>query len=228
MENTPALPEPTAQPVETARPEAKPAAKPKAKREFKIMPAFWTITSLLSLTINIILILVLFSLGNQLFNLKVLVQKQLLAGLYENFILMDQAHIKTTIPVSAEVPAKFTLPLKTNTVVVLTEDTVLENAQVVSLQTGGLAIYNAPATIKLAVGTRLPVALDLTVPVDQMIPVKLNVEVDIPLSETELHKPFAGLQEVIRPYYKLMNDLPNSWDEVLCGPDTGPLCSLVR
>ena len=192
---------------------------------FKFMPAFWTVTGILSLLVNAILIVVLISLGNQLFTLKALVQNQLLGGLYQNFILMDQAHIKTTIPVSAMVPAKFVLPLKTNTVVILTEDTLLENAQVVSLSTGGLTIHNAPATIKLATGTRLPVALDLTVPVDQMIPVNLNVLVDIPLAETELHKPFAGLQETVRPYYKLMNELPDNWGDALCGPDGGPWCA---
>ena len=210
-----------------------PAAKP-AKRAFqwrwpfKFMPAFWTVTGILSLLVNAILIVVLISLGNQLFTLKALVQNQLLGGLYQNFILMDQAHIKATIPVSAKVPAKFDLPLKTNTVVILTEDTLLENAHVVSLQTGGLTIYNAPATIKLAVGTRLPVALDLTVPVDQMIPVNLDVLVDIPLSQTELHKPFAGLQETIRPYYKLMNELPGNWGDALCGTDAGPWCGWFR
>lgn len=229
MENSQSLPEP-APALPALQPEEKAAAggKPPAQRGFKILPAFWTITSLLSLTANIILIVVLISVGTQLFSLKQLVEKQLLAGLYENFIFMDQAHIKTTIPVSAQVPAKFDLPLKTNTVVILTEDTLLENAQVVSLQTGGLAIYNAPATIKLASGTRLPVALDLIVPVNQMIPVNLTVEVDIPLSQTELHKPFAGLQEVIRPYYKLMDELPDSWEEVLCGPEAGIFCKLIR
>jgi len=235
MENSQPQSEPAPQPAPAAQPapapQAAPAAPPAAKparRGLKLMPAFWTVTSVISLTVNIILIVILVVLGTQLFNLKQLVEKQLLAGLYENFILMDQAHIKTTIPVSAQVPAKFDLALKTDTVVVLTEDTLLENASVVSLQTGGLAIYNAPATIKLAAGTRLPVALDLSVPVDQMIPVNLMVEVDIPLSQTELHQPFTGLQEVIRPYYLLLNELPNSWERALCSPGADLFCGLVR
>ena len=211
-------------------PDAPIAPKPKWKWKwpFKFMPAFWTVMSILSLLVNVILIVVLISLGNQLFTLKALVQNQLLAGLYENFILMDQAHIKTTIPISTNVPAKFDLPLKSNTVVILTEDTKLENAHVVSLQTGGLTIYNAPATIELAAGTRLPVALDLTVPVDKMIPVKLDVVVDIPLAQTELHKPFAGLQETIRPYYKLVKDMPDNWSDALCGSNAGQWCAWFR
>ncbi len=189
------------------------------RRGLQIMPAFWTISSLVSMIVNIILIVLLISLGTQLFTLKKLVQDQLLGGLYENFVKMDQAHIMTTIPVSAKVPAKFNLPLKTNTVVVLTEDTLLKNATIVSLQTGNMTMYNTPATIKLAAGTELPVALDLSVPVDQMIPVNLNVQVDIPLSQTELHQPFAGLQEVVRPYYKMLAETPGSWDEIFCAPD---------
>ena len=215
-------PEPDPRPDPKPEPERRPARARRA-RKLKIMPAFWTIASLFSLVVNIILVVILIGLGTQLFTLKKLVQEQLLGGLYQNFVQMDQAHITTTIPISTNVPAKFTLPLKTDTVVILTEDTLLTNASVVSLQTGGLTIYNAPATIMLPAGTRLPVALDLTVPVDQMIPVTLEVKVDIPLNQTQLHAPFAGLQEVVRPYYKLLADTPSSWDEVLCVPG-GLLC----
>jgi hypothetical protein len=32
----------------------------------------------------------------------------------------------------------------------------------------------------------------------------LDVPVDIPLSQTELHEPFVGLREVVEPYYCLV------------------------
>jgi hypothetical protein len=197
------------------------------RREWKFAQAFWTVTGLLSLTVNVILIVLLLALGQQLFTLKQVVEKQLLGGLYQNFILMDQAHIRTTIPVQTEVPAKFDLPLKTDTVVILTEDTVLENASVAKLTTGGLTIENAPATIVLRSGTRLPVALDLSVPVDQMIPVSLNVDVDIPLNKTDLHEPFVGLQETVRPYYRMLGEMPGSWEAMICGPQPAGLCRWV-
>jgi hypothetical protein len=229
MESSQSVPEQPVEEVPAAPPAAADeiAAQPpvRAPQRLHFMPAFWTIASLISLIVNIILIVILFSLGTQLFTLKKLVQDQVLGGLYQNFVRMDQAHIKTTIPISTNVPAKFDLPLKANTVVILTEATLLENARVVNLHTGGLTIVDAPATIELAAGTRLPVALDLMVPVDQMIPVTLNVNVDIPLNQTELHPPFAGLQEVIRPYYKMLEDVPGSWDEVLCGSSGGLFCS---
>jgi hypothetical protein len=209
-----------------------PQLEKKPRRGLHFAPAFWTIASIFSLIVNIILIIVLISVANQLFALKQVVETQVLAGLYKNFIMMDQAHIRTTIPISMDVPAKFDLPLKTNTTVTLTEDTTISHATVARLQVGdgggGLVITNAPASIVLPAGTRLPIALDLTVPVDQKIPVSLNVSVDIPLSQTDLHEPFVGLQEVVRPYYAMLNETPNSWKEIFCGGESSDLiCTTI-
>lgn len=195
-------------------------------RKEKIGPAFWTVTGLLSLVVNLVLLVVLVVLAAQVFLLKQLVVDQLLGGLYWNFVQMDQASIKTTIPVSAEVPAQFDLPLVTDTVVILSEDTYLVGASV-KLSTGGLVIDNAPADIVLPAGTELPIHLNLMVPVDQMIPVDLNVEVDIPLEQTDLHAPFVGLQNVVAPYYVMLWELPNSWGQVICGKSSGPICSII-
>ena len=198
-------------------------------RRLNFGPAFWTIASLISLAVNIILVVILILLGNQLFSLKNLVEKQVLGGLYQNFAEMDQSHIRTTIPVSAQVPAKFDLPLNTTTEVVLSEDTAIPNATIYDLSAGALYISRANTNITLPKGTKLPINLNLTVPVDQKIPVNLMVDVDIPLSQTELHKPFAGLQEVVKPYYTYLNSLPNSWQEALCGSNPSNLCQrLVR
>lgn len=169
----------------------------------KLGPAFRTVTGIFSLVTNVVLIVILLALGNQLFTLKSLVEDQLEGGLYENFLLMDQSSIKTTIPVSANVPAKFDLPLEAETVVVLQRDTYIPRATV-SLSTGGLNISNAPTDILLPAGTELPIRLSLEVPVDQKIPVDLDVNVDIPLNQTDLHTPFTGLQNVVGPYYHLL------------------------
>lgn len=220
----------TRAPEVSPKAEVESAPAPRVRRRFirpeKIGPAFWTIASLVSMIVNIILIVVLISLGQQLFNLKQLVQNQVLGGLYENFVMMDQAHIRTTIPVSTEVPAKFDLPLQTNTVVTLTEDTRITDGMIYDLNAGGfLSISQAKLSIMLPAGTRLPVALDLTVPVDQKIPVELLVAVDIPLKETELHKPFVGLRKVVEPYYGMLDELPDNWQEALCGPQPSGLCA---
>jgi hypothetical protein len=188
---------------------------------------FWTIASLLSLTVNVILIIIVIFLGSQLGTIKRMVKDDLLAGLYANFILMDQASIKTTIPINAQVPAKFNLPLDTDTVVTLSKDTSIPGARV-TLNTGGLSIQNAPTDIILPAGTRLPIHLTIIVPVDQKIPVKMNVEVNIPLNQTDLHTPFVGLQNVVAPYYRMMDLVPDSLSQAVCGKTPKPLCkSLV-
>ena len=199
----------------------------------KIGPAFWNIASLISLSVNIILFVILILLSRELFALKRLVEDQLIAGLYSNFVKMDQANIITTIQVNDmiqvndTIPVVFDLPLNQNTKVVLTKDTPVRNATIY------LNNQPVPLDIVLRKGTPLNIALDLVVPVEQVVPVELNVPVnlevpvDIALNQTDLHEPFVGLQEVVLPYKSLLADLPDSWDEVpLCGPLTNWMCEL--
>jgi hypothetical protein len=178
----------------------------------KVGPAFWTITGVFSILVNIILIVALLILGQQLFNIKRLVNEELIGGLYHNFVAMDEATIITTVQVEDTIPVVFDLPVQTDTTVVLTEATPIEGASVVI--NAGVISLNAPANIVLPAGVELPIALDITVPVDTEVPVVLTVPVDIPLSDTELHDPFVGLQNVIGPYYRMLNDLPDHWEEL--------------
>jgi hypothetical protein len=133
----------------------------------------------------------------------------LLGGLFTNFEKMDRAHITTSIPVETTIPVKFDLQLNQQTNVVLSQAVTINNA-LVTVRTGGLNIANALTTIVLPQGTNLPIVLNLTVPVDQMVPVVLTVDVDIPLEQTQLHEPFVGLQEVVKPLYCMIN--PNALD----------------
>jgi hypothetical protein len=178
------------------------------ERRFHFGPAFWTITGILSLIVNAILIAILlglyFNVGSLQLGGLLDMGNGLLGGLYSNFELMDRAHITTTIPVESTIPVKFDLLLNQQTNVVLSQDVTIERA-LVTLQTGGLNITRAPTTITLPQGTTLPVVLNLTVPVDTTVPVVLNVPVDIALANTDLHVPFTGLQEVVRPFYCLIN-----------------------
>lgn len=171
-------------------------------------PPFWTIASILSLTVNLILIIILIVAWLNVPSIKIGgllgMGNNLLGGLYSNFEKMDKAHITRTIPVEATIPVKFDLQLNQQTNVVLSQDVTINNA-LVTVNTGGLNITRALTTIVLPQGTNLPIVLNLTVPVDTTIPVKLNVEVDIPLNETQLHEPFQGLGEVVRPFYCMIN-----------------------
>jgi hypothetical protein len=193
----------------------------------KIGPAFWTVASLLSLIVNIILVVALLLLGRQVFALKTLLSQQLIGGLYQNFVRMDEARIATSIQVQDTIPVSFDLPVTTTTTVRLTESTRVRNARV-NLRTGGLTITNAPTSIILPAGTELPVALDFVLPVQASIPVNLTVPVDIPLNETELHEPFVGLQEVISPYNEMLSASPRSWNEIPpCDSWAGWLCAAL-
>jgi hypothetical protein len=195
---------------------------PRVKHFFwqgKLLPAFWTVASVVSLFVNLVLIIVLISLGKQLFEFKKLIEGQLIGGLYNNFVLMDKAHIITDINVDASIPIRFDLPVSSNTTVYLTKDTKIPNTWV-ALNTAGQGInlsINAPADITLPEGTPLDIQLTLMVPVSTTVPVSLPVHVDIPLNQTELHQPFTGLQSVVRPYRDYLGGLPDTWEEtVLC------------
>ena len=128
----------------------------------------------------------------------------LLGGLYQNFVKMDAASIKTTIHVEKEIPVQFSLNVSGPSDVTLSRDVSISGA-LVTVNTGGLNINNARANIVLPAGTVLPIFIqNLVVPVDQKVMAVLDVPVDIPLNQTELHDPFVGLQKVVEPYYCLL------------------------
>ncbi|MBN2044785.1 MAG: hypothetical protein JW757_07185 [Anaerolineales bacterium] len=181
----------------------------------RVLPTYWSIGAGLSILLNFILLVVVVVLLGKLTTINKILTNELVGGLYYNFVLMDQATIETTVQVEETIPVQFDLPLEQKTVVVLTEDTTIEDATV-TLNTGGLNIRNAPTDIVLPKGTRLPVRLDLSVPVDTEIPISLTVPVNIPLSETELHRPFTGLQDVVAPFFWMLMDPPSSFSEATC------------
>lgn len=156
--------------------------------------------------------------GNQLFTLKDLLSNQLVGGLYENFVLMDQAHIVTDIQVEASIPVQFNLSVDTDTTVVLTSDTFIPITWV-KLNAYGTGInlsIDTPAEITLPADTPLDIHLKIDGLVDTSIPTRIPVHVDIPLNQTDLHEPFVGLRGVVSPYDNLLSKTPNSWEETPC------------
>ena len=202
--------ESTPEPVSTpSAPQTPPRKAPVLNGlKFSFGPPFWTIASVVSLSVNVILVIILILTWMSLPSLNVNsfteLGNGLLGGLYTNFEKMDNAHITRTIPVNATIPVKFDLALNQSTNVILSQDVTITNA-LVTVNTGGLNITRALTTIVLPQGTNLPIVLNLTVPVDTTIPISLNVEVDIPLNETQLHDPFVGLRQVVEPYYCMIN-----------------------
>lgn len=176
----------------------------------KFGPPFWTVTGILSLLVNAVLIVTLIGVLRFLGKFQVTpndVGAGLLGGLYSNFEKMERAHITTSIPIESTIPVQFDLTLNQETSVILSQDVTIDDA-LVTVQTGGLNITQARTTIVLPQGTNLPIILDLTVPVNTTVPVVMNVPVDIALASTDLGTPFAGLRETIKPIYCMVE--PNA------------------
>ena len=185
---------------------------------FKFGPAFWTVTGLLSLIVNAVLIAILIIMFRLLGVVQATsgdVSANLLGGLYSNFEKMDRASIVTNIPVDAQVPLDITVPVQKTTEITLAQDVVISGARV-RINTSGIDI-DAPANVTLPAGTKMTVNMNFNLQVQDTIPVHLDVPVKIPLAETELHVPFTGLQDVIRPLYCLVE--PGALDL-----DNAPIC----
>jgi hypothetical protein len=184
---------------------------PAPRGQFHFLPALWTVASILSLIVNVILIIVLLLAWQTLGQARGLGSTAmgrasgLLGGLYENFVKMDQASIRTNIHVEKDIPVQFSLNVSGPTNVTLSQPVTIRGASV-SVKTGGLNITDANATIILPAGVILPINIEnLVVPVDKQVPAVLDVPVDIPLNHTELHEPFVGLQKVVEPWYCLVD-----------------------
>ena len=189
-------------------------------------PVFWTIASILSLGVNVLLCLIVMGLLTMRGDLTTLITGQstnVLGGLYGNFVKMDQATIRSTIPVDATIPLNITVPVQTRTTIMLSEPTTIRSPRVY-IRTGGLTL-DAPALVTLPRNQPLVVDLNFMLPVQTSVPIHLDVPVNIPLNQTELHQPFVGLQEVVRPWYCLF--LPNSDPLYMqtCANTTSPLPS---
>ena len=192
-----------------------------SRKAWKFGPAFWTVTGILSLIVNGILIAVLLAMYNMIGQFQSFqgtasnLGASILGGLYTNFEKMDRSTIKTVIPVDAQIPLDISVPVQTTTQITLSEAVSIPNAQVV-INTGGLNI-NSNARVTLPAGTPMMVNLNFTLPVQTTIPVHLEVPVNIPMSQTELHQPFVGLQDVIRPWYCLVEPSAANLDgQLIC------------
>ena len=69
----------------------------------------------------------------------------------------------------------------------------------------------------------MPINIEnLVVPVDQKVLAVLDVPVDIPLDQTELHEPFVGLQQVVKPWYCLIEPNALMNDVQVCSSVSNP------
>lgn len=207
--------------TDTQKQAVSPQPMPDMPRREKFLRAIWTMTSVISMMVNIVLIIVLVIMFWAYRDIKlpenvdITMVNKLLSGLYSNFEKMDRASIKTVIPVDAQIPLDITVPVQTTTQITLSETVNIPNAQVV-INTGGLNI-NSTARVTLPAGTPLTVNLNFNLPVQDTIPIHLDVPVNIPMADTELHEPFVGLQEVVQPIYCFVDPNASNLDgQLIC------------
>jgi hypothetical protein len=221
-------PLPPAEPPEPPAPviPVQPYEERPIRRPFSgFLPAFWTIASLISMVVNVVLIAMVLILYQMLGDLQRTANDQisgLLGGLYQNFALMEQAVIERNIPVKADVPVTMTVPVQaTDTRITLSRDAVISNARV-QISEGGVQI-NARAVVTLPADTPLNVNIErFELPVHTTIPVQLDVGVKIPLAETQLQQPFQGLQNVVHPWYCLIEPNAQVLGNQICSPFFNP------
>jgi len=170
----------------------------------RFLPIFWTIASIISLTVNVFLVILVIILLHAFGSLNTLnLGTGILGGLYTNFERMDQAHIKTTIPIQTTIPLNMSIPVQTTTGITLAQDVSIQGAHV-KINT---ALFNidAPASVTLPAGTSLNVKMNFNVPVQANVPVTLSVPVDIALKDTDLHPAIIGLQDTLKPLYCIVS-----------------------
>ena len=196
-------------------------AKQSMPRLEKFLRALWTIASLISMAVTIVVIILTVVMFRAYRDIKlpegvdITMANKFLGGLYANFEKLDRATIRATIPVDAQIPLDISVPVQTTTQITLAESVAIPNAQVV-INTGGLNI-NSNARVTLPAGTPLSVNLNFNLPVQTSIPVHLDVPVVIPMTDTELHEPFVGLQDVVQPIFCLVNPNATNLDaQLIC------------
>ncbi len=189
----------------------------------RYLPAFWTVASIFSLLVNVILIALLFGIGRNFFSIKEQVSKGLINSASENLALMDQAHIVTSVPVKTEIqlndslPVVFKLPVNQSTQIILAQDTRITGAYIYLNDTAVLTDLTLPAHTPINVSMNMTIPVDTSVPISMTVPVSLQVPVDIAIDQTDLHQSIVGLQGAIEPYKTLLGSSYNS-------PSDFPLC----
>lgn len=213
---TPATPSPSPAivPVQTAAPvEALSAHEVKDLRRLikkshkrKFWDAAKTLTLLVSMIINLILIVVVAILVQQVGAIKTTLGS-VLGQLDAAFQGLGETVIQTTIPISQSVPVRFDLPLKQDTYVTTNGPVPITTQATFSL--GQFGSINGTVSLNLPAGTQLPVHLEITVPVSNAIPVVFNQTVAIPLARAGMQHVVDQLRGALGPILQLVGQLPD-------------------
>ena len=171
----------------------------------KIWRAAVGLTLLTSMAINLILIVVVVILVNQVGAIKMTLAT-VLGQLDSAFEGLGAASIHDTIKISQQVPVRFDLPLKQDTVVTLQSPVPINTQANFSL--GPFGNINGVVSLQLPTGLQLPVHLELMVPVSNSIPVVFDQPINIPLATKGLGPVVAKLRSALGPIIGLVGQMP--------------------
>jgi hypothetical protein len=121
-----------------------------------------------------------------------------ITGLNTLLVDFEDAVITRTIHISQTIPVQFVLPLDQGLTVKLTDKVPLNRPATYSLPGGGGRI-NGTVSLELPNGMKLPIHMRTTVPVDQQLPIQMDVPVAIPLRETDLGGVIQQLKDLLAP-----------------------------
>jgi len=212
-ESVPSVPapvEPPASPAPAAGTPVPAAAvqseKPRKSRPRKFWDAAKTITLIVSMFIDLILIVAVVILANQVGAIKMTLNT-VLGQLDSAFEDLGQVVITDTIKISQQVPVRFDLPLKQDTVVTTQAPVPISTQATFSL--GQFGSINGTVSLQLPPGTSLPVRLEITVPVSNVIPVVFDQPVRIPLAEKGLGSVVTKLRAALAPIIGVVQQMPD-------------------
>lgn len=211
-ESVPPTPAPVEPPASTAPAAGTPAPAavqpetPRKSRPRKFWDAAKTITLIVSMFIDLILIVAVVILANQVGSIKMTLNT-VLGQLDSAFKDLGQVVITDTIKINQQVPVRFDLPLKQDTVVTTQAPVPITTQATFSL--GQFGSINGTVSLQLPPGTSLPVHLEIMVPVSNTIPVVFNQPVRIPLAEKGLGSVVAKLRAALAPIIGVVQQMPD-------------------
>lgn len=180
------------------------AQEPRPRRIVRL-PTFWKAMIVTSFVINMILVFVLILLAAFFLRWRAQIGETTLgvkgfarANVVELRDVVQQlqdAHIRTTIPLDQPLPVHLNVPIDQTTLVTTTAPVPLSVPAFIDM--GPFGQLRPNVNLSLPAGTQLTIALKLNVPLDTTIPVKLDVPVDIAMKDTELAPQFRRLGNVV-------------------------------
>ena len=152
---------------------------------------FWTAGSILSLVANMVLVSMLVGGG------RASSFGGALPSVYASLAELDNAHVRTSVPLHTSVALDASVPVSAATRITLARDLVVRAAHV-TINSSGLSI-DSPADITLPAGTQMDVNLELEMPLQGAMPIAADLPVDIAIRDTELHDSIQGLMDTLLP-----------------------------